>query len=348
MHVFLIEIRSYHLGYLGCYGNDWLSMPALDATAAAGVVFDSHHADLVGVTSGQPAWSAVTCNDRPMSLESLLADRGGEILWVGSWAGRAEPSLETSPLLRRLAVRKESCLVAIGKNNLVPPWDLRDTGETINPETDPDEVDVQADVLNERDASVLTLREAYGSRVEAFDQWLGTFLEQLHDKKLLDRAAIIITADQGVSLGEHAPAGAMPAHPYEELRHLPLIIRLPEADRAGTRVSTLTQASDIPRAILGLLDGGHGAKMDFDLLTLGRDHQHARDYARTVQVSDAGLRAVAVRTQEWAFLAELDTDSPVAELYRKPDDRWEINNVVQHYPDLVPKLQGLARAMPAQ
>jgi arylsulfatase A-like enzyme len=349
MHVFLIEIRCCHVGYLGCYGSEWLNTPALDAIAAAGLVYDSHYADLIGATTGQPAWSTLGCDDRPVSLESLLADRGGDVCWVGSWAGITRRSLdEINPLLRQLAARKEPCLVAMGISDLMPPWNLPDTAETLDRETEAGAVDKEADILNERDASILKVRETYGSRIEAVDQWFGKFLEELDGKNLLDRAAIIVTADQGISLGEHSVAGTMPRYPYEEIRHLPLIIRLPGADWSGTRVSTVTQASDMPLAILGLLDGGHAAKSDFDLFTLGRDKGGTRDYARTVQVSETGSQTVAIRTTEWAFLTHLDTDSVVAELYRKPDDRWEINNVVQHYPDLVPRLGTLARAVPAR
>jgi arylsulfatase A-like enzyme len=348
MHIFLIEIRSCHLGYFGCYGNDWLSTPALDALAAAGLVFDSHHADLVGATAHQRAWGTVYSHNRPMSLESLFTERGGEVFWLGSWAGRAHQSVEVSPLLGQLAARKESCLVAVGINDLLPPWDLGDTAETIGHETDPDELDAEAPILNEQDASILNVREAYGSRVEAVDQWVDRFLEQLEQKKLQDRAAIIVTADQGVSLGEHAAAGTLPAFPYEELRHLPLIVRLPGDDLAGTRVSTLTQAADVPQAILGLSSRGRADRADFDVLTLGRGKEGTRDHARTVQIGHAGLHTVAIRTPEWTFLTELDRDSPVAELYRKPDDRWEINNVVQHHPELLPGLESLAKVRPAR
>jgi arylsulfatase A-like enzyme len=347
MHIFLIEIRRCHVGYLGCYGNDWLSTPALDAIAATGLVFDSHYADRVGEGSDRPAWNTVNCNGRPTPLESLLADRDCQVHWLGTWAGSAHRPLEAA-LFRQLAVQKERCLVAIGLNDLLPPWDLADTAETSDPEAYAGDIDAEPKIPNDLDAAVLKVREAYAHRVEALDQWFGKFLDQFHDKRLLDRAAIIVTADQGISLGEHAPAGTLPAYPYEEIRHLPLIIGLPGAECAGTRISTVTQTSDMPHAILGLLDGAHTAKTEFDLLSLGQAKESARDYARTVQVSEAGSQTVAIRTPEWAFLSELGSDSPVSELYRKPDDRWEINNVVQHYPDLVPKMETLARVGPAR
>jgi arylsulfatase A-like enzyme len=345
MHILLIEIRSCHIGYLGCYGNDWLRTPALDSIASAGMVFDAHYADVIGVHRGQPAWVTLHGNDRPISLESWLSAKQGEAHWVGAWAGATCRSLdEIAPALRRMAARRGPCVMAIGISDLELSGDSRPTmTEVAEDELLPADVDAGPEILSQGDASLLQVREKYASGVEAADQWFAKLLEQLHITRLLDKAALIITSDQGASLGEHAPAGTSPNYPYEEVSHLPLIIRVPEDEHAGTRLSILTQASDLSGAFLAILDGHHD-----DLLNLCRKKDTTREYVRTVQISEAGLQTVAVRTAEWAFLTDLNSGSATAELYRKPEDRWEINNVAQHHPDLLPRLEGLARALPLQ
>src|SRR6266581_1547354 len=45
MKIIVIEAIGLHLGYLGCYGNDWVATPNLDRVAAEGIVFDWHLAD---------------------------------------------------------------------------------------------------------------------------------------------------------------------------------------------------------------------------------------------------------------------------------------------------------------
>src|SRR5262245_66105145 len=45
MRALVLVLDCLHLGYLGCYGNDWVATPALDALAAEAVVFDQHVAD---------------------------------------------------------------------------------------------------------------------------------------------------------------------------------------------------------------------------------------------------------------------------------------------------------------
>src|SRR5262245_40945850 len=45
MKILLLHVNGLHLGYLGCYGNDWVQTPNLDRLAAEGIVFDQHIAD---------------------------------------------------------------------------------------------------------------------------------------------------------------------------------------------------------------------------------------------------------------------------------------------------------------
>src|SRR2546421_3933934 len=55
MKILCINVAGLHLGYLGCYGNEWVETPHLDRLAAEGVVFDQHLADTPGNTPG--AWT---------------------------------------------------------------------------------------------------------------------------------------------------------------------------------------------------------------------------------------------------------------------------------------------------
>src|SRR5579864_9398559 len=44
-NILVLHVNGLHLGYLGCYGNDWVETPNLDRLAAEGIVFDQHIAD---------------------------------------------------------------------------------------------------------------------------------------------------------------------------------------------------------------------------------------------------------------------------------------------------------------
>src|SRR5262245_902665 len=56
MRTLVISVRGFHLGYLGCYGNEWISTPALDRLAADGIVFDQHIADVPEASAAWRAW----------------------------------------------------------------------------------------------------------------------------------------------------------------------------------------------------------------------------------------------------------------------------------------------------
>jgi hypothetical protein len=55
-----------------------------------------------------------------------------------------------------------------------------------------------------------------------------------------------------------------------------------------------------------------------------------------------------LRTRDWAFLLPAPDEEAAPprapQLYVKPDDRWEVNNVVQHQPALVECLERTLRA----
>jgi hypothetical protein len=56
----------------------------------------------------------------------------------------------------------------------------------------------------------------------------------------------------------------------------------------------------------------------------------------------------ALRTPEWSFLlpvaAPVDDLPRSAQLYVKPDDRWEVNNVLQHHLELAERMEHVLRA----
>src|SRR5262245_65949560 len=56
MRAIVLSVRGCHLAYLGCYGNAWVSTPALDRLAATGVVFDQDLADVRGAEAARRAW----------------------------------------------------------------------------------------------------------------------------------------------------------------------------------------------------------------------------------------------------------------------------------------------------
>ena len=66
MKILVIEAFGLHVGYLGCYGNEWVATPHLDRLAVDGVVFDWHIVDRPELTPSVQlnlgeGWRVVRC-----------------------------------------------------------------------------------------------------------------------------------------------------------------------------------------------------------------------------------------------------------------------------------------------
>lgn len=52
----VISFDHLHLGYVGCYGNDWIETPNLDRLASQAVVFDQHFSENIDPAAANHAW----------------------------------------------------------------------------------------------------------------------------------------------------------------------------------------------------------------------------------------------------------------------------------------------------
>ena len=232
-------------------------------------------------------------------------------------------------------------------------FETGEEGDLVEDEDDEEEtlddvpvlIDVPAgsvgDVIDELE--LLRLRRTYAGAVSLLDAQLGRLFETLKSSGRLDDTMIVFTADQGEPLGEHGYVRRFRPWLYEELIHTPLIVRLPGGESGGGRQGALVQTVDLLPTILSALglppaEGVHG----HDLLPIirgGHVQLKVRDYA----CLGMDVEEFAIRTPLWHFILpiEPDPDDPPrgAELYRKPEDRWDQNNLVADHPDVAEWLE---------
>jgi arylsulfatase A-like enzyme len=254
----------------------------------------------------------------------------------------------------------EHWLVWLDLATLLPPWQIpaeyRDlyADEDDGAEVAEEEVDGEVctkpwtgnlpEKIEPKDVTTfLRLQRTLACMVTFLDAGLGLLLDDLEERALLEDLMLVITSDYGFALGEHGAVAAAVPWLHEERTHLPLLIRLPGAAESGRRVFALTQPVDVLPTLLALFGVPAPAVHGFNLLPLCRgETESVRAYACS------GLRAGAsiewaLRTPRWALLLPIfqdveDTPRP-AQLYVKPDDRWEVNNVYQHHPELAQHLE---------
>jgi arylsulfatase A-like enzyme len=94
------------------------------------------------------------------------------------------------------------------------------------------------------------IRKCYAGLLTMTDHWVGRIFDTLDDLKLWDDTLVLLTTDHGTMLAEHGcwMKNYMPL--YCEIVRIPLIIRLPDGSRAGTRVGALSQTIDLMPTIL--------------------------------------------------------------------------------------------------
>lgn len=197
------------------------------------------------------------------------------------------------------------------------------------------------------DATFARLQRTYAAAVQRLDKFLGRILTALQEGGLEEEITLLFTAVRGLPLGEHGMVGVVRPWLHDELTHLPLILRLPGDAEAGSRVASLTQPVDLLPTLAELFGLPIPEVHGHSLMPLVRgDVDEVRAYACSGLRVESAIEW-ALRTPTWAYLlpvrpAEGD-ERRTPQLYVKPDDRWEVNNVIQHHPQLVEHLDQVLR-----
>jgi arylsulfatase A-like enzyme len=372
MRVLVVEVPALHVGYLGCYGNDWVATPALDRLAAEGVVFDQHIADSVGIR--RSAWTGRYCLPGPglpdgppeeaLDLRALLGAAGIPFVVAGPARAGAEEGTRLEQTLDgvvdaldRLASESRWLLWA-ELPSLAPPWQVPAgfLSRYFDPELFEDDEERPAPLpdppagLAERDDFALWERVqlTYAGVVSYLDAGLDLLAEELKRQRLLDDLLLVVMAERGLALGEHGAMGDARPWLHDELIHLPLLVRLPAGAEAGRRVAGLTQPVDLLPTLMEAFGlPSPAAAHGHSLLSLARGRvEQVRPYACAGSRAGEALEW-ALRTPRWACVlpvAEPVGDPPRGpQLYVKPDDRWEVNNVRQHHLELAEHLEEVLR-----
>jgi hypothetical protein len=182
---------------------------------------------------------------------------------------------------------------------------------------------------------LLGFSQAYAGQVTLLDTCLGALLEFLQTSRVGDQTALVLLSARGFPLGEHRRLGACDEALYNELVHVPLVLRFPDGLGAAGRSSTLVQPSDLWATLLDLW----GVSVEdppfaaHNLMPLVREvAAGARD-----RLGIAGIGSErAIATPVW-YLRMPPSGSD--ELYVRPDDRWQVNDVTDRCSEVAEKLR---------
>ena len=201
---------------------------------------------------------------------------------------------------------------------------------------------------NDHDEQLLH-RSAYAAQTMVLDQCVGMLLETLEGAGLADSTLIALVGCRGFALGEHGAVGSDVRELYGELTHVPLIVRLPDGGGAPPpRSSDLIQ----PREIAPLLLRWFAATPEQTALRAVITSDNAIASAAAAAVRGAVFSSgqdgeLAVRTGSWSLRqvsekASNGAQTATVELFSKPDDRWEANEIADRCPDEAAAMLALA------
>jgi arylsulfatase A-like enzyme/Flp pilus assembly protein TadD len=171
----------------------------------------------------------------------------------------------------------------------------------------------------------------YDGEVAAADEVVGDLLDELRDLGVYDRAVIVFLSDHGEDLGDHGE-GEHGVFLYRSTLQVPLMIKLPGAERAGETVVDPVQLIDVYPTLVSALGLPYGE----DLLgtsLLARSRPEPRDnpiYAETffprLHFGWSDLAALIVERHHFI-------EAPRPELYDLLEDPDEVNNLMGTEPE---------------
>ncbi len=213
--------------------------------------------------------------------------------------------------------------------------------------------DVVAGYLTEREME--HIKRLYAAEVAFVDRWVGRLLEAARELGYFDNSLIIFTSDHGEPLDDHGIVRKCRPWNYEELAHVPLIIRLPGGEQGGRRVKAFVQHTDFAPTIYDFLgvEWPPGTTGDSFWPIITGEQESIRDFA----VSGHHKQSWAIRTEQWTYhmlLRDLPK-SPAGppgrdlgkaaqfgeprELFDRQADPAEQVNVIEQHPEVADELE---------
>jgi arylsulfatase A-like enzyme len=165
----------------------------------------------------------------------------------------------------------------------------------------------------------------YDAQIAHGDSQFGLLLRRLRDLGLYDQTVVILVADHGEEFLDHG----LFAHGhslYQEILHVPLIIRWPEGQYAGRKVESPAQHIDLLPTILAAAGApSPAAYPGMDLRLLARAGTPVEREVSS-DLSLAGTRVSSLVTGGMHLLVR-ERPNPVAELYDTRNDPRELRNL---------------------
>ncbi len=377
MSAICFVVDRLHAGYLGAYGNTWIETPALDQLASRSFVLDQAlvdspqlerlyrsywqgwHAMCPAPPESRPALAALLreagvttalLTDEPQVARHPLAVDFDELIeidppWQPQNAGKIEQTHFAKcfvQIIEWIEAARGPFLLWCHLGGLGTTWDaplkFREAYCEQGDPQPPDSADVPDRMLpaDHDPDELLGIVQSYAGQVTLLDTCLGAmleFLEGLPAGRFAKKTLLALCSARGFPLGEHRRVGPCDDALFGELVHVPWMMYFPDAAGAAARHRALVEPADLWATLLDWwgVDAAPPSPTAGSVMPIVR--QEAEMLRDRLCITGSGAER-AIRTPAWYLRA---SDEP--ELFAKPDDRWEVNNVASRCREVVECLQ---------
>jgi len=163
-----------------------------------------------------------------------------------------------------------------------------------------------AQKINRGDLSIteedrLHIIHTYDAEIKSMDESFQTLIDYLKKKELYERTIIIFTSDHGEEFNEH---GVMASHShtlFNELLHIPLIVKFANSKFASRQVDELVRSIDIMPTILDTLNTKPSPYMEgISLMPLIKGQKPKID---TYAISERDME-ITLKNECWSIMNE--------------------------------------------
>ena len=180
--------------------------------------------------------------------------------------------------------------------------------------------------------------DSYDAEIRGVDEAFARFIAELKRLGIYDKSIIIVTSDHGEEFGEHGKIGWHSHTLYDELLHVPLIVKLPQQQFANRSIAQQVRGIDILPTILDLLNAP--ALPTIEGQSLVRLMQHGVDPslgAHAISQKDVGRPKApsSARTERWKLYRH--------KLYDLKQDPHETTDTSSTHPTAKSELEDVVR-----
>jgi arylsulfatase A-like enzyme len=259
--------------------------------------------------------------------------------------------------IKRLAPAKSPTFLWLHTGTLGHRWDAPlEFREHYTDEDDPPVTDLAAAPnrllpKNFDPDEVTAAAHAYAGQITMVDELLGGFLEAVDATYNPQETLIVLVSPRGIGLGEHHRLGPCDDALYSEVTHTPWMFRFPSAMQLNGRSQAIVQPADLYPTILEACElqspsNSSVAGLGRSLLPLAQgerasafDRAYVRGTAdKAMVVPNWSLRVVNEKMESDDLTSESNAKKYRLELFVRPDDWFEVNEVSDRCPEIADSL----------